>query len=101
MEPSSNYLEVTKRNLGGLAAFHLGNASSIPLSDNSVGVYVWDYAEKMELMRFFWDSAIELEPAAAKLDEGLRFPLCHPAALAELFTSAGLQRVEVEPGKIV
>lgn len=51
----------------------------------------------MELMRFFWDAAVELEPDAAKMDEGIRFPLCRPQALAELFTGAGLKAVETAP----
>lgn len=59
-----------------------------------VAAYVWDYAGRMELMRYFWDAAVELDPAAGALDEGSRFPLCAPAPLAELFGGAGLQRVE-------
>lgn len=59
-----------------------------------VAAYVWDYAGRMELMRYFWDAAGELDPAARALDEGPRFPLCQPAPLAELFAGAGLQRVE-------
>ena len=39
--------------------------------------------------------AVELDPAAAKLDEGPRFPLCHPEALERLFKDAGLSGVEV------
>jgi len=61
----------------------------------TIGAYVWDYAGKMELMRFFWDAAVELNPEAAKMDEGTRFPLCRPEALVELFESAGLSGVEV------
>ena len=63
----------------------------------TIAAYVWDYAGKMELMRFFWDAAVDLDPGAAKLDEGVRFPLCRPEALEELFASAGLQEVEVKP----
>lgn len=62
-----------------------------------IAAYVWDYAGKMELMRFFWDAAIELDPNTAKLDEGARFPLCRPEALEKLFASAGLKEVEVKP----
>jgi hypothetical protein len=51
----------------------------------------------MELMRFFWDAAVELDPNAAKLDEGTRFPLCRPEALEKLFAGAGLKEVEVKP----
>ena len=47
------------------------------------------------MMRHFWDAAVEIDPAAAKADEGARFPLCRPDALAELFTGAGLGGVEV------
>jgi SAM-dependent methyltransferase len=57
-------------------------------------LYVWDYADKMELMRYFFDAATELNPAAIDQDEGRRFPLCQPDALAALFRDAGLQNVE-------
>jgi hypothetical protein len=60
-----------------------------------IGAYVWDYADKMELMRHFWDAAVELNPDAAKLDEGARFPVCRPEALTELFASVGLRGTEV------
>jgi SAM-dependent methyltransferase len=62
----------------------------------TIGAYVWDYAGKMELMRHFWDAAAALDPGAAKLDEGARFPLCRPEALMELFAGAGLDDVEVK-----
>jgi SAM-dependent methyltransferase len=63
----------------------------------TIAAYVWDYSGKMELMRFFWDAAVELDPTAAKLDEGIRFPLCHPEALEKLFVDAGLKSIEVTP----
>jgi SAM-dependent methyltransferase len=59
-----------------------------------VAVYVWDYADRMQLMRYFWDAAGALNPAARDLDEGRRFPLCRPEALADLFSEAGLREVE-------
>ena len=59
-----------------------------------IAAYVWDYAERMELMRCFWDAAVALDPAAQDLDEGSRFPICRPEPLAQLFAEAGLQRVE-------
>jgi len=61
----------------------------------TIAAYVWDYAGRMEMMRHFWDAAIDLNPDAAKLDEGARFPLCRPEALTELFASAGLGGTEV------
>jgi SAM-dependent methyltransferase len=60
-----------------------------------VAAYVWDYAGKMELMRYFWDAAVALDSSAADLDEGRRFPLCAQAPLSELFVDAGLKDVEV------
>jgi SAM-dependent methyltransferase len=69
----------------------------VAVMGGTIATYVWDYAGKMELMRFFWDAAVELDPDAAKLDEGVRFPLCRPDSLEELFASAGLEEVEVKP----
>lgn len=66
-----------------------------------VAAYVWDYAGKMELMRYFWDAAVALDAAAMELDEGRRFPICQPTPLAELFAQAGLNDVEVRPIDIV
>jgi hypothetical protein len=59
-----------------------------------VALYVWDYADKMELMRYFWDAAVALDPSARPLDEGVRFPICNPERLAALFQDAGLKNVE-------
>lgn len=36
----------------------------------NIAAYVWDYAEKMEFLRLFWDTAIEIDPKAVNLDEG-------------------------------
>jgi SAM-dependent methyltransferase len=60
-----------------------------------VAAYLWDYAGGMELMRHFWDAAIALDSVASDLDEGRRFPLCRPDALATLFDGAGLRDVQV------
>jgi SAM-dependent methyltransferase len=63
----------------------------------TVALYVWDYAEGMQLMRYFWDAAILLDPASSQFDEGKRFTLCQPQPLTELFQSAGLRGVDVTP----
>jgi len=62
-----------------------------------VAVYVWDYAEGMQLIRHFFDAAIALDPTAVEHDEGPRFPICHPDALCRLFESSRLHNVEVCP----
>jgi SAM-dependent methyltransferase len=59
----------------------------------TIAGYVWDYADGMELIRCFWDAAVELDPAAATLHEGARFPLCSPSALAAAFRTAGMDDV--------
>src|SRR5262249_27118873 len=61
----------------------------------TVGAYVWDYADRMEIIRLFWDAAVSLDAAAAPLHEGARFPLCHPDALRGAFEGAGFAGVEV------
>lgn len=73
----------------------LAEMSRVTVQGGTIAAYVWDYAGKMQLMRYFWDAAVELDPQAASLDEGPRFPLCHPEALGQLFTDAGLAGVEV------
>jgi trans-aconitate methyltransferase len=61
----------------------------------TVAAYVWDYADKMQLMRVFWDAAVALDPSAEALDEGTRFEMCAPEPLERLFTGAGLRSVDV------
>jgi len=62
--------------------------------DGVLGAYVWDYASKMEMIRYFFDAAVALDPDAATIDEGPRFTICDPDRLGELFQSAGLRSVE-------
>jgi SAM-dependent methyltransferase len=59
----------------------------------TVAAYVWDYTGQMQLMRYFWDAAVALDPAALELDEGRRFPLCKPELLTALFRTASLSDV--------
>lgn len=59
-----------------------------------LAAYVWDYAEGMQLLRIFWEAAVELDPRAADLDELQRFTICHPDALVELLERAGLDSVD-------
>jgi SAM-dependent methyltransferase len=60
-----------------------------------VAAYVWDYKGGMEMVRHFWDVAVQVDPKAAALDQGERFPLCQPDPLKELFRDAGLASVAV------
>jgi SAM-dependent methyltransferase len=73
----------------------LAEMARVTRTGGTVAAYVWDYAGEMQLMRRFWEAAAALDPAAAELDEGRRFPLCRPEALERLFAQAGLADVAV------
>jgi SAM-dependent methyltransferase len=63
----------------------------------TVAAYVWDYADKMQSIRYFWNAAVELDKTVLALDEGRRFPLCQPEHLRQLFQIiAGLENVEIQ-----
>jgi SAM-dependent methyltransferase len=67
----------------------------VAAAGGTIAAYVWDYADGMAMMRYFWDAASALDTAATALAEGLRFPLCRPEPLGELWTAAGLSEVAV------
>ncbi|MCB0603021.1 MAG: methyltransferase domain-containing protein, partial [Saprospiraceae bacterium] len=62
--------------------------------EGTIAAYVWDYAGEMEFLRIFWDTVVELDPAAAPLDEGNRFPICNPTRLEEAFHAAALHQIQ-------
>ena len=62
-----------------------------------VATYVWDYTGGMEMIRHFWDVALELHPEDANADRAKRFALCRPRPLLELFARAGLTSVSIRP----
>lgn len=62
-------------------------------SEGMIAVYVWDYAGPTQYTRYFWDAAAAVEPQSRMMDEGARFPLCHPDALERLFAASGLRNV--------
>jgi SAM-dependent methyltransferase len=62
----------------------------------TVAFYVWDYTGDMQLMAWFWDTAVELEPSAAGQAEASRFAFCLPEPLTRLAEGVGLLDVEVE-----
>lgn len=61
----------------------------------TVAAYVWDYAGRMEFLRYFWDAAVSCDPAIQKFDEGRLFSLCQPERLRKLFEESALQEVEI------
>jgi SAM-dependent methyltransferase len=74
----------------------LREMSRVTRSGGRVVIYVWDYGAGMQMMRYFWDVAKEINPQDANLDQGERFPLCQPEPLRELFESAGLKSVGLQ-----
>jgi hypothetical protein len=80
------------------AAVHEMRSLSAP--GGAVSACVWDYGGKMEFLRVFWDAVAAVDPTARQLDEGERFPLCRPDALAESFRAGGLGDVRCEPIEI-
>jgi trans-aconitate methyltransferase len=60
---------------------------------STVAVYVWDYADGMQLMRYFFDALAEVRPQDREQDEGIRFSFCTAAGLEEMFVEAGFTTV--------
>jgi len=60
----------------------------------TIAAYVWDYADRMDFLRVFWDSAREADANAIKFDEGIRFPICNPGNLKDAFQKACLTDIE-------
>jgi SAM-dependent methyltransferase len=57
----------------------------------AVAACVWEFAAGMEMLRLFWDAALELDPAAPDEARALRFG--RQGEIAALFTAAGLRDV--------
>ncbi|MFS8099080.1 class I SAM-dependent methyltransferase [Lentzea alba] len=122
VDPSSGFLELARQRVPG-ASFEVGDATDLGAREadvvisglvlsfvpdasraaaefarvgKCVGSYVWDYTNGMQMMRLFWDAAIDVDPAAASHDEGPKFArVCLPGPLRSLWTDAGLRDVEV------
>ncbi len=62
-----------------------------------IGIFLWDYADGMQMLRYFWDAAVELDNKANQFDEGIRFPLCQEGHLESLIREVGLKQVEATP----
>lgn len=63
-------------------------------TDGTIAAYVWDYADRMDFLRLFWDAACEIDPHTCALDEGIRFPICNTENLRAAFHEAGLLDIE-------
>ena len=61
-----------------------------------VSACVWDYNEGMQMLRFFWDEAVALDPAAEKKDER-HMKLSREGQFGEAWKKAGLASVQEKP----
>lgn len=75
----------------------LAEMRRVAVPGGTLGAYIWDYGGRMQLLRYFWDAVVELDPSSSSLDEGARFPVCRPEALDALLRHAGLVDVMVRP----
>ena len=66
----------------------------------TVALYVWDYAGKMDLLNYFWDTAVGLNPEVSDLHEGNRFPETNAEALKDLYAGAGFVGAAIAPIEI-
>ena len=59
-----------------------------------IAAYVWDYSDRMDFLRYFWDAAYQIDSKSKVFDEGLRFPICNSENLIKAFEKANLKNIE-------
>ena len=62
----------------------------------TVSACVWDYDAGMQMLRFFWDEAVALDPAIEPKDER-HMKLSRQGQLGDLWKKAGLTNIKEEP----
>ncbi|MGH9674111.1 MAG: class I SAM-dependent methyltransferase [Bryobacteraceae bacterium] len=77
----------------------LGELRRVTESGGGIAAAVWDYGERMVMLRAFWDAAVSMDAAAEKLDEK-HMPLCREGQLSRLWTAGGLEKVYEQPLEI-
>lgn len=76
----------------------LAEMQRVTVAGGKVAAYIWDYAGNMEFLQYFWDAAVELNPAATALHERHRFASFNADTLCATFKRAGI--ADVEQGSI-
>lgn len=74
----------------------LAEMMRVTAAGGTVGLYIWDYAGKMDFLRYFWDAAVDIRPEASNLHESRRFQDSNAGALKRLFENAGLAAIETQ-----
>lgn len=70
----------------------LGEMRRVTRPGGTVSACVWDYNAGMEMLRFFWDEVVALDPAMEPKDER-HMKLCREGQLGALWRKAGLADV--------
>ena len=65
-------------------------------AQGTVSACVWDYDSGMQMLRFFWDEAVALDPAVEPKDER-HMKLSRQGQLGDLWRAAGLMNVKEKP----
>ena len=78
----------------------LAEMRRVTMTGGTIAVYVWDYAGKMDFLKYFWDIAVELNPKAATLHESTRFSESNKDSLKSLFDHAGILNTVTAPIEI-
>jgi ubiquinone/menaquinone biosynthesis C-methylase UbiE len=65
-------------------------------AQGTVSACVWDYDSGMQMLRFFWDEAVALDPAVEPKDER-HMKLSREGQLGDLWTRAGLINIKEKP----
>jgi SAM-dependent methyltransferase len=74
----------------------IGEMRRVTRPQGVVSACVWDYNAGMEMLRFFWDEVVALDPAMAPKDER-NMKLSREGQLGELWKKAGLVNVQEKP----
>lgn len=73
----------------------VGEMKRVVRRGGTVAGCTWDYADKMTMLRAYWDAAHEVAPDdAARADEGMGMRYSNLAGLTELWRGVGLDDVE-------
>jgi SAM-dependent methyltransferase len=65
-------------------------------SGGTISASVWDYDAGMQMLRFFWDEAVALDPTVEPKDER-HMKLSRQGQLGDLWRHAGLTNIKEEP----
>ena len=69
----------------------VGEMARVVRPGGNVGACVWDFDGGMEMLRCYWDAALEIDPTAP--DEAATMRFGRPGEIAELLLAAGLADV--------